>query len=494
MKPVLAHLRTLGYINAIYIDDMYLQGETIEECAENTATSLRLLQELGFIINQKKSVIVSSQQIVMLGFVICSRSMTVRLTEEKASKTKDLCLELLSMKQPTIRFLAQVIGKICSSFPGVEFGQMHYRELERLKTKSLVLARGNFDASCSLTEAAKTELQWWGGNIETASKQISHGKPDFFLKTDASKSGWGAHVPGKVSSTGGRWKPEEAELHINCLEMIAALFGMKCYCQDMRNVHVRIEVDNTTAVSYINAFGGTKSKACDRVAREIWQWCQERNIWLSACHIAGVLNVEADEASRCFNDRTEWMLDKDVFRQLTNLLDRPDIDLFASRLNRQLDRYVSWKPDPEAEAVDAFMADWSMYDYAYAFPPFSIIARCLAKLAEDQAEKMLFVVPCWPTQPWFTQILSMAIAVPILLQSKAPLMLPFVSLQKPPAKLQLMAVICSGKPGSAEGFQRTLPRSSKQVSARPRGSNTVASLRAGGSFVTKGRLISFNQV
>ena len=131
MKPVLSYLRTLGYINAIYIDDMYLQGSSAEECEENTLASLKLLQDLGFIINEKKSVIVPSQQIVMLGFVICSTTMTVRLTEQKANRVKRLCDDLLNVKRTTIRHLASVIGKICSSFPGVEHGQLYYRELEK---------------------------------------------------------------------------------------------------------------------------------------------------------------------------------------------------------------------------------------------------------------------------------------------------------------------------------------------------------------------------
>ena len=32
-----------------------------------------------------------------------------------------------------------------------------------------------------------------------------------------------------------------------------------------------------------------------------------------------------------------------------------EVDLFASRLTRQLPRFYSWRPDSEAEAMDAFM-------------------------------------------------------------------------------------------------------------------------------------------
>ena len=76
-------------------------------------------------------------------------------------------------------------------------------------------------------------------------------------------------------------------------------------------------------------------------------------------HLPGVLNVEADAASREFNVRTEWMLRKDVFRDITCRFYLPQIDLFASRLNHQVPLYVSLLPDPGASAVDAFLLDWS---------------------------------------------------------------------------------------------------------------------------------------
>jgi len=36
-----------------------------------------------------------------------------------------------------------------------------------------------------------------------------------------------------------------------------------------------------------------------------------------------------------------------------------EIDLFASRLTKQLPRFYSWRPDLEAENTDVFTQDWS---------------------------------------------------------------------------------------------------------------------------------------
>jgi hypothetical protein len=53
-------------------------------------------------------------------------------------------------------------------------------------------------------------------------------------------------------------------------------------------------MDNTTAISYINNMGSITSKKCDKLAKEIWVWCIERNLWLSAWYIPGKDNTTAD--------------------------------------------------------------------------------------------------------------------------------------------------------------------------------------------------------
>ncbi len=53
--------------------------------------------------------------------------------------------------------------------------------------------------------------------------------------------------------------------------------------------------------------GGTRSPECNELAREIWQWCIVNNVWVSAAHIPGSTNVEADRESRQFNDNIQWM-------------------------------------------------------------------------------------------------------------------------------------------------------------------------------------------
>ena len=54
-----------------------------------------------------------------------------------------------------------------------------------------------------------------------------------------------------------------------------------------------------------------------KVARDIWLWCIEKKIWLSATRIPGIQNETADRLRRNFQNRTEWQLQPSVFKLLT---------------------------------------------------------------------------------------------------------------------------------------------------------------------------------
>ena len=149
---------------------------------------------------------------------------------------------------------------------------------------------------------------------------------------------------------------------------------------------------------------------CHSVAEVIWLFFMERKIWLSAAHISGKDNITSERESRIFIDNKEWMLSTHLFQEIVATWGEPTIDLFASRLNKQVACYASWKPDPEPTYVHAFSISWNDHSF-YAFPPFSLIARSLQKIQMEKSEDIL-TVPMWDTQAWYSQLLSMLTYVP----------------------------------------------------------------------------------
>ena len=225
LKPVYATLRRAGHDNVGYIDDQYLQGDTKDECLSNVSGIVALLTKLGFLIHPDKSVLVPVQMITFLGFILDSIQMLVRPTLEKAQKLKTTCEKLLTKPELTVQELAEAIGIIVSNFPGVEFGPLFYRGLERDKICALKQSKGNFSSKLQLSSAAIAELNWWRENIESATNHVTHGNPDIIITTDASTLGWGAVLENQ--SIGGQWTEAEA----NYLELLATFLALKSFAK-----------------------------------------------------------------------------------------------------------------------------------------------------------------------------------------------------------------------------------------------------------------------
>ena len=88
------------------------------------------------------------------------------LTPEKATKVKNICFT-------SLQEIAEVIGILVSSFPGVAYGPLYYRALESAKCAGLRASKGNYSFKISLPLEAKHELQWWIDNVETATNPES---------------------------------------------------------------------------------------------------------------------------------------------------------------------------------------------------------------------------------------------------------------------------------------------------------------------------------
>ena len=488
LKPIYATLRKLGHINAGYIDDSLLIGDDKAECKRNVTDTQDLFEKVGFIVHQKKSIFEPVQKLQFLGFLIDSIKMIVTLPEEKIKKVSEACLQLLKKSNASIQELASVIGLIVSTFSAVQYGKLHYRCLELQKINALKNCAGDYNGKTDITSDMKQELNWWVDNIENQFRNIDQGTPNFIITTDASLEGWGA-VCDKVR-IGGRWTFPENFLHINCLELLAAFNAIKSFCKHKANLHVGLKIDNTCAISYINNMGGIKSHDCNRISREMWEWCIERNIWLTADYVPSSQNI-ADVESRHFNDNVEWMLCKNIFNSITKMWGTPEIDMFASRLNKQISKFVSWKPDPDSQFVNAFSVSWTDM-YFYAFPPFSVLGRCIQKIHRDKAECIL-IAPIWPTQSWYTILLQLLIDHPVILPLKDNLLTIPQSEKVHPLhkKLRLMACRLSGNVIQTRNFLQKQPASSLSLGDLGHKDSTLVTLKSGLYSVVKGKLIHF---
>ena len=496
MNPVLTELRKRGILVTSFIDDSLLLDEDYKSCMNSLIDMLGLVDKLGFVVHPNKSVLEPCQEITYLGFVLNSKTMTVSLTRERAQKICKHCQQLRDITLPTIRFVAKVIGLMVASFPGVLYGPLFYRQLENDKTVALKQSCGNFDGKMSVSNVAKQDLDWWITHVQSTAKSILTAEPKEVMYTDASSTiGWGAVLNGKRCS--GAWSHEEKQDHINCLELKAILFALKSWRSVLKNKHVRIMCDNQTAVAAINHMGTSHSTVINQTARTIWLWCIDNDIWLSAAHIAGTLNVEADFQSReAVEFSMEWKLNPDKLKlALSVFCVSPQVDLFASRLNAQCPQYVSYKPDPHCCAVDAFSLSWSNLQF-YAFPPFILIHRVLQKICQDKATGVV-VVPDWPRRSWYSMLARMCVAPPLLLPPSAHLLnLPSHPQQRHALHRSLSLLICqvSGTSCRRGDFPHTPDITMSHRGAHQQNNSTVPLTDSGKGFVVRGKKIPFLQI
>ena len=401
LSPVFAKLREEGLEGFPYIDDSFVVSDDPETCRQSLQKLRSTLEDLGFVIHGTKSVFDPTQELVFLGFIIDSEDFKVYLTEDKEEKMIRAAEDILRKQHPSIREVAGLLGLMTAFSQAFRYAEAYGKTLDRDKVEALRIARGDFNAKMTLSEEGRREVIWWLQNVRLSGRPIREQDPEWTLFTDASNEGWGAHLGERTA--GGRWTDKEKEKHINVLELKAILFGLKALCE-VSKCHIRIMTDNMTALAYVKHHGGVRSEGCNREAQDIWSWAEEREVWLSIAHIPGVDNVMADFKSRNFEDNLEWELSEKLYERIVDRFGEPEIDLFATRLNCKVPRFIAWYPDPEAWAVDAFAWSWSGLKF-YAFPPFSVVGKVIEKVLEDEAEGTL-VVPWWPSQPWWGRLIT----------------------------------------------------------------------------------------
>ena len=296
---VYATVRSKGYLIVGYIDDILLMAEIPEQLSQVVADTVALLRALGLIIRDTKSATTPSQIAKCLGFILNSKNTTISMIPEKADIVRSKCHSLVQIQGPAqIREVASVVGLMVSSFAGVYYGPLFYRSLENIKTDALQANGWDLEGKVTLSPLCKQDLLWWINNVDQYPQTITPQIPHLTLTTDSSLTGWGAVIEGTSSVASGRWSFQESQLHINFLELKAILLGLQSLCSHLTNCTIKVLCDNTTAVSYIRSMGGSKSRNCNDITREILIWCMQRQLALSISHIPGKLNTEAGRASR----------------------------------------------------------------------------------------------------------------------------------------------------------------------------------------------------
>ena len=116
-----------------------------------------------------------------------------------------------------------------------------------------------------------------------------------------------------------------------------------------------------------------------------------RSNFITAAHVTGIMNIEADAESRIVETKTDWKLNESYFHITFNDLRISfSVKLFTSWINTQLSRFYLCRQDRNAKVINAFTVNRYANDF-YCFPPSSCIGKVIQWIISDKISGILIV-------------------------------------------------------------------------------------------------------
>ena len=275
--------------------DWLIRERDKETCFQDTQTLLALCQELGWVVNLKKSDLEPKQIFNFVGYQYDLIQGVVGPTPERWEALNSKINSLLERTSCLVRQLMSLIGLLTATEKQVPSGRLHMRPIQ-WHLKGHWHIPESLEKVIPIPRSHHPHLLWWLKEENVLPGQKLHPlRHTVQIFTDASNEGWGAHL-GDYTAKGG-WSVAESRLHINFLELKAVLLALKAFESRCRGRVVLVATDNMTVVAYINKEGSMRSGSLCALLWRLLSWCNLREICLRACHIPVRLNMIADNLS-----------------------------------------------------------------------------------------------------------------------------------------------------------------------------------------------------
>ncbi len=467
MKCVAAFIRRQGPSLLQYLDDWLIYHLSREVVLRHLSTVWAVVIRLGLLPNRDKSDLVPSQRFTFIGMNFLSDLGIVRVPADRVENILLLLSNMQKRTRLTARDFLSLLGTLNAAAEFVEMGRLHLRPLQYiLQSQWKPHALPLYHEICLDQTDFHHQINWW---LEpqrlTRGVPMHDPKPQLHLYTDSSLYGWGAHLEPQGTVSQGIWPPDQAQLHINRLELRAVSLAIHSLLPHLRGKCVMVATDNSTVVAYIRKQGGTHSLSLFRETWDLLNFCQLNGITVRVRHIPGKLNVIADSLSRGKPIPTEWAINPLITQSLFNLWGTPSIDLFATRFNNKLPQFVSPVPDWRAQAVDALAMQWGNL-FAYAFPPPRLMQQVLKQVRTSNA-RLILIAPCWSQMSWFNDLLDLLTEIPRSIPSLPKLLTQNNLSHSNPDLFHLHGWMLSGIRSEREDFHRRLRNTSQQRDVFP---------------------------
>ena len=387
MAPVSAILHFMGIRMRRYLDDWLVQSSSRESLLRDLQTVLHLCHELGIVINPQKSNLVPSQMVQYLGVVIDTTSFRASPSQERISKLQSTAAEFRSSASPPASLWLSLLGVLSSLAHLVPGGRLRMRSLQICLHRSW--DRQDPEAPVSASVECLRDLQWWLHlprlSLGVSLCQVS---PDLHFWSDV---GWGAHLDRQIAS--GLWDSHQAALSINARELLAVKLGLHQFQSSLQGRTVAIFCDNTTAGAYLRKEGGTRSP--------LNQHLGSGNPALDGVTLHPPGSAVPPGLQQRPRGRPVSPSPAPTFRVVTKL---DCVSIFKQTM----------------AGPNRFICDLrksSLFDILLTIP-----GSHVAKLQASTGTELTLVAPHWAQRPWFSDLLQLSLAPPIILPDRQDLL------------------------------------------------------------------------
>ncbi|XP_077111050.1 uncharacterized protein LOC143766927 [Ranitomeya variabilis] len=339
MTEAIIFIRLQGICIVPYLDDLLIVAPSISRLKSDLTKSLEILKSLGWIPNLEKSDLLPSKKKKFLGVLLDSELRRSFLPRERQLDLVQRVTAFRTLKAPTLRHSMYILGSLTSCIQMVPWAQAHTRVLQTHVLASWDRQQSSLSKRICLPNHVRTSLTWWL-HRRNLQRGVSWDQvPLKTLTSDASQRGWGAIVDGTHFQD--RWPPDIRASSSNFRELKAVEEALKAASVLVQGHHVRIYSDNVTTVAYLRHQGGTKYKKLKTLASNNFFWAERHLLSISAVHLKGSANTQADFLSRKDVHPGEWCLNQEVFLSLISKWGIPEVDLFANSQNAKVQTYIS---------------------------------------------------------------------------------------------------------------------------------------------------------
>ena len=278
-----------------YLDDWLVLSSSEREAKQAVQLLLSLCRTLVIVINEKKLDLVPSQTAKYLGMTIDTEAGKVFPSLARVEKFLTVAESFCTMDAPPAQLWQVILGHLASLERLVPHGRLRMSSLQWHLKAHWSPESDPPSLPVPLPREVRQNMSWWmvrdhlltgvrfgtpapdlhlltGVRFGTPAPDLhlltgvrfGTPAPDLHLYSDASCSGWGAHLLDQHVS--GVWSDQEKLLHINLLEMKALFLALalQAFREDVIGHQVAAMCDNSTVVAYVNKQGARFPGLCVR--------------------------------------------------------------------------------------------------------------------------------------------------------------------------------------------------------------------------------------